>query len=327
MNARIGVGVWTFGMGSCRYVGEGYKPYMPFEQRVRAISAIKGVGGIEITYPGDVNQESWPEAKDLLDECGLSIIAIGVELVCDKQWKSGSLASPDKDRRAISINLVKDAMRFAKSIGVKTVNLWLGQDGFDYVFQIDYARSYANLVESLRECAGSEPEVNLAIEYKVSEPKMSCLMKNAGIALACACDTGCDNVGVTLDVGHAFNAGENPAEAASILLHKNRLFHVHLNDNYRIADDDLPVGSVHWPQYFEFFYWMDRMGYDGWYSLDLYPYRDDPTAACEASLKFIHGAMGFVKNKLPADFISEHGGSGGNPMTHLFEAFFEGGLR
>ncbi|MCL2856781.1 MAG: sugar phosphate isomerase/epimerase [Oscillospiraceae bacterium] len=322
MSAKIGVGVWTFGIGSCRYVGEGYKPYLSFEQRVRAISAIKGVGGIEITYPNDVNEDSWPGAKALLDECGLSIIAIGVELVCDKQWKSGSLSSPDKNRREISINLVKGAMRFAGSIGVKTVNLWLGQDGFDYVFQLDYAVAYANLVESLRECAKSEPSVNLAIEYKVSEPKMSCLMKNAGMALACACDTGCDNVGVTLDVGHAFNAGENPAETASILLHRNRLFHVHLNDNYRISDDDLPVGSVHWPGYFEFFYWMDRLGYDGWYSLDLYPYRDDPTVACENSIQFIRGATDFVKNKLSADFVAECEQGGISPLGYLFSAFF-----
>ena len=318
MSTKIAVGVWTFGMGTCRYVGEGYKPYMPFEQRVRAISAIKGVGGIEITYPGDVNEESWPVAKALLNECGLSIIAIGVELVCDKQWKNGSLSSPDTDRRAISVRLVKDAMKFAKSIGVKTVNLWLGQDGFDYVFQIDYAKAYANLVESLRECAQSEPGVNLAIEYKTSEPRMSCLMKNAGIALACACDTGCANVGVTLDVGHSLNAGENPAEAASILLHKNRLFHIHLNDNYRIADDDLPVGSVHWPQYFEFFYWMDRLWYDGWYSLDLYPYRDDPAVACQTSIQFIRGAADFVKNKLPAGFDEIRG----NALGHLFTSFF-----
>ena len=322
MSVKIGVGVWTFGMGSCRYVGEGYKPYIPFEQRVRAISAIKGVGGIEITYPGDLNEESWPQAKVLLDECGLSIIAIGVELVCDKQWKNGSLASPEKGRREISIKLVKNAMKFARSIGVNMVNLWLGQDGFDYVFQIDYAAAYANLVESLRECAKSEPSVNLGLEYKVSEPKMSCLIKNSGIALACACDTGCDNVGVTLDIGHAFNAGESPAEVASILLHKNRLFHVHLNDNYRIADDDLPVGSVHWPQYFELFYWMDKLGYGGWYSLDLYPYRDDPTVACQTSIQFIHGATDFVKNKLPADFVATCGKSGESPLNQLFGAFF-----
>ncbi len=322
MNQKISVGIWDFGMGSCRYVGEGYKPYMNFEERVRAISKIKGASGIEITYPNDVNEKTWPEAKALLDELNLKIIGMGVELVCDKQWKTGSLSSADKDRRDISCNLVKDAMKFAKSIGVKTVSLWMGQDGFDYVFQNDYAKAYDYLVECLRDCAKTEPSVNLGIEYKVSEPRMSCMMKNAGMALAVAYETGCDNVGVTLDVGHAFNAGENPAEVAAILLSKKRLFHIHVNDNYRIADDDMPVGSVHWPQYFEFFYWMDKMGYDGWYSLDLYPYRDDPTAVCQASIKFINGATNFVKNKLPKDFVNTAEEKPGMILDRLFSAFF-----
>ena len=322
MSKKISVGVWDYGMGSCRYVGEGYKPYMPFEERVRVISKLSGVTGLEITYPNDANAESWPRIKPLLDELGLSITAMGVELVCDKEWKDGSLSSANEAVRLRSIALVKDAMQFAKSIGVKTINLWLGQDGFDYVFQTDYATAYKNLVASIRECALSEPAVNLGLEYKVSEPKMSCLLQNAGMALLCASDTGCDNVGVTLDVGHSFNAGENPAEIASILMAKGKLFHVHLNDNYRIADDDLPVGTVHWPQYFEFFYWMNELGYDGWYTLDLYPYRDDPGAACEASLRFVNGAFHFVENKLPKQFVATEKKRPGDVLIQLFDAFF-----
>ncbi len=37
-------------------------------------------------------------------------------------------------------------------------------------------------------------------------------------------------MGVTLDVGHASFAGENPAESL-ILLHREGVFHVHINDN------------------------------------------------------------------------------------------------
>jgi xylose isomerase len=47
------------------------------------------------------------------------------------------------------------------------------------------------------------------------------------------------------------------------------------------------VGTVHWPQYIELFYWLKKLNYNGWYSLDLYPYRDDATEACNASIEFI----------------------------------------
>lgn len=325
MNNKLSVGVWDYGMGTDRYVGEGYKAYMNFEERVRAIGKLKGVSGLEITYPGDVNEESWGRIKPILEECELSIIGMGVELVCDKEWKNGSLSAIDPARRAKSVALVKKAMDFAASIGVKTISLWLGQDGFDYVFQNDYGKAYAFLVDSLKECAAHNPQINLGLEYKVSEPKMSCLVKNAGMALSIAQATLCANVGITLDVGHAFNAGENPAEVAAILLSQNRLFHVHINDNYRIADDDMPVGTVHWPQYFEFFYWMERLGYDGWYSLDIYPYRDDPQAACEASVAFVNGALTFVTEKLPKDFVTGTEEVPSKILSNLFQLFFEGG--
>lgn len=324
MKNQISVCVWDYGMGTDRYVGEGYKPFMPFADRVRAIAKLPGVRGIEVCYPNNVSEENWGEIKPLLEECDLPVISMCVELVCHEEWKGGSLSAMDAGRRAKSVETVRKAMDFAESIGVEVISLWLGQDGFDYVFQTDYARAYRNLVESLAACALHNPKVKLALEYKVSEPKMSCLLKNAGMALAVAQKTGCPNVGVLLDVGHAFNAGENPAEVASILLAEGRLFHLHLNDNYRVADDDMPVGSVHWPEYFELFYWLDRLDYQGWYSLDLYPYRDDPDMACLASIRFINGADRFAREKLPRDFVKGSETVPGRILDELFQAFFGG---
>lgn len=140
MNNKLSVGVWDYGMGTDRYVGEGYKPYMKFEYRIRAIGKLKGVGGIEITYPCDCSEENFGRIKPILDECKLKIIGMGVELVCNKEWKDGSLSAIDPARRDKSAGLVKKAMDFAQGIGVKTVSLWLGQDGFDYLFQNDYIK-------------------------------------------------------------------------------------------------------------------------------------------------------------------------------------------
>ena len=322
MNKNFSICAWDYGMGTDRYVGEGYKDLLSFEERVRKIGKLDKVKGIEITYPCNVDENNWDTIKPLLDECGLEIIGMGVELACHKDWMTGSLSSLDDSVRELSVKLVKGAMDFAEKIGVKTVSLWLGQDGFDYVFQNDYVKSYNYLVETLKECAKHNPRINIGLEYKVSEPKMSCLVKNAGMALAMAQATGYDNVGVTLDVGHAFNAGENPAEVASILLAQNRLFHLHVNDNYGIVDDDMPVGSVHWMQFFELFYWMEKMGYDGWYSLDIYPYRDNPDSACKASVTFMDKAIDFVTEKIPADFVTGTEKSPGEILNTIFMKFF-----
>ena len=103
------------------------------------------------------------------------------------------------------------------------------------------------------------------------------------------------NVGVTIDVGHSLVAGENVAEAAVMLkLYGDRLFHMHFNDNYRFWDDDMIVGSVHLVEYIELLFWLKEIGYDGWYSMDQYPYRENAQAALRESIEFLKGIDGLL---------------------------------
>ena len=72
-----------------------------------------------------------------------------------------------------------------------------------------------------------------------------------------------------MDIGHAFVAYENAADAVALFKQNgDKLIHVHMNDNYRLWDDDMMVGSVHFIEYLEFFYRLKRRGYDGWLSVD-----------------------------------------------------------
>lgn len=320
----ISVGVWTYGTGSDRYVSDGYRKKMSLQKRIEHIGAMKDVGAVEITYPSDINKTNYESFKPLLDKHSLSVCAIGVELVCDREWQTGSFSSPIQEVRDKTIAIVKEAMDFAASIGCHMVNLWLGQDGFDYLFQINYVQSWNYLVDGLRECADHNPDVRLGVEYKLSEPRLKCLVDTAGTALALCQKVGRDNVGVTMDVGHSLMAKENPAEVAAILLSQNRLFHVHFNDNYLMADDDMPTGSVHFLHFMELFYWLKRGGYQGWYSLDMYPYRDDPDEAIRCSIRFIRGMERFVDKELD-DFRFSEGKDAvpGKVLSSLFNKIFD----
>ncbi len=321
---NISVGVWAYGACSDRYVGDGYKSRLPLAQRIEHIGKLGGVDGIEITYPVDINEENYPEYAPLLQKYGLRISSMGVEIVCDKEWKTGSFTSPHREIREKTVALVKKAMDFAAQIGVEVVSLWMGQDGFDYLMQSDYRQQWEFLIQGLRECAAHNPAIKLGMEYKVSEPRLKCMVNSGGMALAVAQCTGMDNVGVTMDIGHAINAGENPAEIAAILFSQNRLFHLHLNDNYRIADDDMPIGSVHFLHFVELFYWLKKMGYQGWYSLDMYPYRDDADEASRASVTFIRGVESLIDRKL-GDYSFETAPSDAPSkiLEGLFEKIFE----
>lgn len=284
---KISVGIWAYGMCTERYVSEGYKPFMDFNERIIRIGKLKDLSGIEINYPNDVNEGNYKERMEVMHKSGLAVSALNVELVCEPRWQTGSFSSANIEMRTLAIKSTKGAMDMAKAIGCDTVNLWLGLDGFDYVFESDYAQSWKFLVEGIRECGNYRDDVKLGIEYKLSEPNMKCYVNSAGKALALAMATGCSNVGVTLDFGHSLNANENPAESAAMLLAENRLVHVHINDNYGVSDDDMPAGTVHWPQFIEFIYWLDKMGYDRWVSIDIYPYRDDAQIANQLTIDFV----------------------------------------
>ena len=54
----------------------------------------------------------------------------------------------------------------------------------------------------------------------------------------------------------------------------DKLYHVHMNDNYRLWDDDMMLGSAHLSENLEFFSWLKRTEYDGWVSIDQFPYRE-----------------------------------------------------
>ena len=130
--------------------------------------------------------------------------------------------------------------------------------------------------------------MRIGLEFKPKEPRTHSYLARTADTLLCAKECG-DNVGVTIDTGHAFVAGENVGESAALLkLFGDRLYHMHFNDNHSSWDDDMIVGSIHMVEYFEMLYWLERTGFDGWFSMDQYPYREDGAGALRASVRFLH---------------------------------------
>ena len=72
------------------------------------------------------------------------------------------------------------------------------------------------------------PQVRSRIEYKESDPRARCLFGNVGETASFCQFVNADNLGVTLDIGHALYTGERPAQAAALLGQGPWLFYVHL---------------------------------------------------------------------------------------------------
>jgi xylose isomerase len=288
---RYGVGVWAFGNLGDRFLLDGYRPDAPadLETTVRSAAEIPHLHGLEVNVPIHTREVGVDRLGRLLSDAGLACLALGVEVTADARWRWGSLTSADADVRADAIAVHKEAMDAAAELGAGMVNSWLGQDGHDLAFQQEYRASWDRLVEGYREVARHRPDVRLALEFKPREPRVRSMVPTTGMALLAAQETREPNVGVTIDVGHALHAGESMAQSAVLAARYGRLFHLHFNDNGRGWDDDLPVGTVHTVEMLELLAWLRELGYEGAYSLDLFPFREDPAAAIGHSIEVLRG--------------------------------------
>ena len=246
-------------------------------EMVALAKQVEGLDGLELVGNWHVNDDNIASVAALLKDHGLKIAMLVPDLWTQAKWGKGSLAAPDAPTRQAGLDECKQVMDWAAELGCPYIDVWPGQDGYDYCFQADYPEAWKWLRESLAECADHNRQVRLLVEYKLKEPRTHCFVTTAAKVLLLL--QGLDQVGVLLDMGHSLAAGENVAEAAALLHSYGKLDYLHLNDNYRGWDDDMMVGAVHLVEYLELVYWLQRLDYRGWLTLDIFPYREDGVSA------------------------------------------------
>ena len=271
-----------------RFLSTGYKESLPKSEIVKQAASIPGIEGIELVGTWDITEGNAREMQKMLEDHRLACVSIIPDLFSQKRWGRGSFSSRDASIRQQALDESRSVCRIAEELGCPLINLWLGQDGYDYPLTADFRGQRQILAEGISRLASEFPNLRFALEYKPKEPRNFSFQARAADTLLMAQETGLENVGVCIDVGHSFMAGENVAEAAVLLQHYGKkLFHMHFNDNYRSWDDDMIVGSVHAVEYFELLFWLSEIEYDGWYSMDQYPYREDGAAAVAESVAFL----------------------------------------
>jgi xylose isomerase len=293
MKSKYAVGLWAFESPGDRFVIDGYRKGQALDDVIQIISKAEKVSGVELNYPSSFFDDL-PMAKGKLSQAGLSLVMIGADVTCKREWANGALSSIDEEIRKKAVKIFHETMDVAAVLDCPCVNLWLGQDGYDYIFQVDYSKSWTRLLKSVDEIVRHRNDVKISIEYKQKEPRTHTFIATVEKALYIVKKVGADNLGVTIDVGHALNAYENVAESASLLISEGKLFHMHFNDNYRLWDDDMIVGTVHFWEYIELIYYLKRAGYDGYLSLDIFPYREDPLSAVIESIEQLELFSGIV---------------------------------
>ncbi len=307
MQEKYAVILGNLGNTRDRFLSSGYKSDLSKEELWRQVSSMPEVSGIELVGSWDIDSDNYKQVKQKLQELKLTCVSIIPDTFSRQVWGRGSYSAPDASVRRKSVEYTKEMIDIAVELRCDLLNVWPGQDGYDYPLAADFREERGWLLENLTDCAryAKKKQVRLSLEYKLKEPRTHSYLAHGADTLLVAREIAEPNVGVTIDTGHAFVAYENVGETVVLLsMFGDKLFHMHFNDNHGSWDDDMIAGSVRLVEYLEMLYWLRATGYSGWYSMDQYPYREDAYGAIHGSILFLR-KIDAILDRVGMDAVKE----------------------
>jgi sugar phosphate isomerase/epimerase len=261
-------------------------------EAVRRI-ADHGYAGVELL--GDDPHAFFPEfddadlaaVQDALAETGLAVSNVNANNASayyddapPSAYFDPTIITDDDDDRTWRIEYTKDAIDLAAAVDAPAACVATGRPLPGTLPE----EARETLHESLHELLDyAEPNgVDLGIEF---EPEM--LIECTDEVLDLIDDVGRDSLGVNLDLGHAAVYGEEPAE--SIRRCAGHITGVHLEDivggirgkhYHRIPGE----GDLEFEPVFEA---MADVGYDGFVTMELYTYPDEPDRAAREAYEAV----------------------------------------
>ena len=235
------------------------------------VARVGKLDAADLNFPDHVSAANEAAVRVALEANGVRLNGFAMRYYGEPEFAIGAFTNPDPAIRQRAIDQTREAIDICARLGARQLTLWMGQDGFDYAFQVDYTRAWDDTISAMAEVADHNREIDIAIEYKPNDPRAYSLMPDIGTTLLATRELDRPNVGVTLDFAHVLHADEMPAYAAGLVARNSRLLGVHLNDGYGKRDDGLIVGTVHPVATVELFVELDRIGYDGVIYFDTFP--------------------------------------------------------
>ncbi len=244
-----------------------------------------GLNYVDLNYPEHTKDHTPEEMKKMLDENGLTLNGTAVRFRSD--FINGEIGNADPEVAAKALQLCKDAVDYARALGGKVMTIWLGYDGFDYSFQINYRKVWDQLVKAYREICDYAPDMKISIEYKPFQPRGYSFIDSMGQTGMMIQDVNRENLGVTLDYCLMLMKHENPAFAADIFGSQGKLYGIHLNDGYGLNDDGLMIGTSTPFKTLEFLYYLKKHNYDGVIYFDTFPVIENAEKESERNIEML----------------------------------------
>ena len=137
---------------------------------LRAVARVSGLTAVELNYPQHLHGTTEAALVEALAETRLTLTALSLRFE-GPEFRDGAFTSPRAETRARAVRLAQEAVELTVRLGVPHVSLWMAHDGFDYPFQVDYDRLWADEIDGFRQVAAYDPAIRVSVEYKPIDPR------------------------------------------------------------------------------------------------------------------------------------------------------------
>jgi sugar phosphate isomerase/epimerase len=257
----------------------------PFEVAAARIAEI-GYEGLELmadvphAWPAGLLEEPKRAIRDAMNRSGLAfsnVNAFMMNAVADHRqpyWYP-SFIEPDIGYRRVRIDHTRRALTLCAELGAPHITTEPGGPLAPGQSRKDAIDLFVEVLKPLAEHAEREG-VHLLIE-----PEPGLLLETTDQYLEVAERVNAPSIGLNFDVGHAYCVSEDlPRAIAKLAPH---IRHYHLEDiaATRVHHHLVPgTGAI---DFQEVVTAIRATGYDGWLTVELYPFVDDPDAAARAA--------------------------------------------
>ena len=157
---KFSAGIWAFTSAIDRFATAGYRDEPTLEQKIEMVGRTRGLDGVILRCSGIMNWDNVDKVERLVADNGLEVAQVDA-VIFDRPYQLGSFTNPDPAVRKKAVAEAVHTVNMAKRLGSRNVGLWLGQDGYDYLFQVDYREVWKREVDGVREVAEHDPTMRL----------------------------------------------------------------------------------------------------------------------------------------------------------------------
>jgi sugar phosphate isomerase/epimerase len=265
----------------------------PFAEAVRRLAEI-GYAGVEImadvphAWPAFLLEEQKEAIRRDLATHGLSISNVNAFMMNaindprQRYWHP-SWIEPDRHYRQIRIDHTCRALTLARELGSPCITTEPGGPVDPGTSWSAALRLFVEMTKPVAEHAEREKVLLLV------EPEPGLLIETAEQFEEFMQHIDSRAVGLNFDIGHAYCVGDDPAATIPRLAKYIRHFHLEDIAATRVHHHLIPgEGAIDFAATLRA---IRGINYDGWITIELYPYVDDPDAAARTALHRVNAIL------------------------------------